>query len=458
LLTSHLDGSLTAWGWTWVRRRSAAGEWADAVSLRNLSQAADATGAQGEQGLEQKGFSQCHARHATRLAWTEHTASGDGTGIAGYLASASSDRSIALFQVGLAVAFEGRDQTTSGGELSMCVKARRLQQLYFKMGAPEAIAWAPAPLALAADSAAPAAAAAAECRCLVAAVRGSPTLYYISVVSDEAGCASDAPGFPFNGQRVPLLCEAGEPSPRIQSVFVHRVPISEDGSEFSLFHAAAPSATEASAPLEPAVGAWGWDVASSTVIETHVVHSASAGLTDAEGCYFQAPADSTEGGFYIPVGFGIIDLAIAFDAALCKPWVSELRALDNLVRPPFMVAAAADNGVVFMYKFGTNKMAARLVGHLINSNITAATRIRFLPLSPQWARTTMAWGQYIAVTSDSDHSVVVYSVGSERIVAKLGGNGGHTAAIKDIQFLSRPGTMPPCLISSGLDKRLICWI
>ena len=67
---------------------------------------------------------------------------------------------------------------------------------------------------------------------------------------------------------------------------------------------------------------------------------------------------------------------------------------------------------------------------------------------------------YLAVTSESDFSIILYSIGSGRIAKKLGRNeGGHTGSIKDVSFVVNTGNkkVKKRMVTVSFDKRCIVW-
>jgi hypothetical protein len=238
--------------------------------------------------------------------------------------------------------------------------------------------------------------------------------------------------------------------------------------------------------------------------------------------------DVTEGGRYIPVGFSICDLAVppqpAAAAGHAAP-TSTTAAAATSTPAPLLLAACGDNGVVYVYPFGCNRVAARLVGHVAANALGAQTRITWVPPRraptppvplpsahlPSAAAAAAAAGAlppplplpptttsecfYLAASSERDFSVVVYSVGAGRPVARLGigqpvpggwldasrgssddegergGPGracyqprGHTASIKDLAVVVAPPAVGggddgawPLLLTVGFDKRLLVW-
>jgi hypothetical protein len=194
----------------------------------------------------------------------------------------------------------------------------------------------------------------------------------------------------------------------------------------------------------------------------HVVSRADGALEGADAAVPGA------GSGFIRVGFAIIDLA-------CEP-VREAGGAARAARagavappPPRLLAAAADSGVVYLLRFGSNAVARTLVGHrVVGGAVGAATRLAWLPPPPPPLAPSCL---YLAATSDADHALVLFSVGSGRVAARLGREaGGHSGAVKGLRALADAEggegeageeggaeAAAPKLLSCGFDKRCIVW-
>lgn len=227
-----------------------------------------------------------------------------------------------------------------------------------------------------------------------------------------------------------------------------------------------------------------------------------------------ASAVSSHTSAFIRVGFTIVDLAVQPVAAApvinSKNGISGGGASAAAVAPLPLIAAASDSGVIYCYTLGTNSIVRRLVGHQVSSTLQAGTRLAWhtpsssvLSLATSASEiarngtcstssaglasgggTAIGVSYYLAATSDRDFVVVLYSIGSGRMVGRLGrttttttvmsqGNGveqgsavagatlGHTGTIKDLCFVasrsSSSSGSQPLMLSCGFDKRIIGW-
>ena len=283
---------------------------------------------------------------------------------------------------------------------------------------------------------------------------------------------------------------------------LHRVPLSEDGGLSSMFLASSDSVLKAEpeTPLlltEPVHvhGGGGDSLSGIRVVPDSSVVCSAAALQQSRFADFSAPSgasssaslpaarhtldDSSEGGRFIPVGFTVIDLAI-----LPNTGGSSVGFSGGLL------AAAADNGVIFVLRLGSNAVLRRLVGHSVTSELAAGTRISWWPVSRNSSEEEVdglvgrrhgCSSHYLIASSDRDFSAVVYSLGAQSVVSRLGlgqpidpafsgravidGSGedcprqtrGHTASIKAVVSATRKGSSP-LLLTAGFDKRVVVWI
>ena len=461
-----------------------------------------------------------HTKYASRVAF-----SADGS----LLASASHDGSVCLFTVEptAGVPCDGGLSSSSSRVPPTPVVVRLLQRVFWGppgalAGGPvavEAITWAPLPVVEGSSGRCEGAWGASAT--LVVSIRGAPTLQYLSVLS--AGLRSQdedqAAELPAALRRHGLDAAAATTLPLLppgssRFLVLHRIPLSEDGGLASIFRGA-PGALASGGALsvvavtdddaEPSSsGAPGIHVLptqSTSQADSVVRHSrfadfssASSGAPSgsARGGAGEALEDRSEGGFFIPVGFTVIDLAVA-------------PGPDS--RAPPLLAAAADNGVIFVFRLGSNAVLRRLVGHSVSSELSAGTRIAWWPGRPRqggaesddtekgegWEAAASSSSHYLVASSERDFALVVYSVGAQREVGRLGrgqplrvgghpalwtsGSSavqsdaeedsgprhtlGHAASIKAVvcaQLPSESGAASvPVLITAGFDKRVIVW-
>ena len=179
-------------------------------------------------------------------------------------------------------------------------------------------------------------------------------------------------------------------------------------------------------------------------------------------------SSSNGGKGYIRVGFTVISLA-------CEPCTYSSESLDSSmpISPP-LLALAADNCACYIVRFGSNSIIRTLVGHSVGSAVSASTKVAWHPqireetsitassLSRENGLTTsvLISSAYLAVTSESDFSIILYSIGSGRIAKKLGRNeGGHTGSIKDLSFVVNTGNkkVKKRMVTVSFDKRCIVW-
>jgi len=179
-------------------------------------------------------------------------------------------------------------------------------------------------------------------------------------------------------------------------------------------------------------------------------------------------SSSNGGKGYIRVGFTVISLA-------CEPCTYSSDRLDTSfpISPP-LLALAADNCACYIVRFGSNSIIRTLVGHSVGSAVSASTKVAWHPqireersitassLSRENELTTsvLLSSAYLAVTSESDFSIILYSIGSGRIAKKLGRNeGGHTGSIKDVSFVINTGNkkVKKRMVTVSFDKRCLMW-
>jgi hypothetical protein len=179
-------------------------------------------------------------------------------------------------------------------------------------------------------------------------------------------------------------------------------------------------------------------------------------------------SSSNGGKGYIRVGFTVISLA-------CEPCTYSSERLDSSmpISPP-LLALAADNCACYIVRFGSNSIIRTLVGHSVGSAVSASTKVAWHPqireeksitassLYRENGLTTsvLLSSAYLAVTSESDFSIILYSIGSGRIAKKLGRNeGGHTGSIKDLSFVINTGNkkVKKRMVTVSFDKRCIVW-
>ena len=491
-----------------------------------------------------------HSKYVIRVAWSP---------CGRYVATASHDRSLALLEV----VMTSSSRTTDDD--ACCLSVRKVQQCYFK-GPVEALVWAwtprvgsPASLPLSLSS---------PPVTLVAASRGSSTLHYITVIRhshshgqhksghtstpariDDASLLASSLGLA-PGQWLPVLSGSSDVSDdSLIRLLLHRVPLSEDGAAGSMFLAShggsggdstlgqgpltlapvtaggegkegvemTPAAASPSvAAVVSSNGTDADDASSSSSLATQMqrlnpFNSAVEGGPVSDSTLFPGPtqqaltsSDATEGARYIPVGFAIVDLAV-------PPHLQHQQASAASSEP--VLAACADNGVIYLFRFGSNALVRRLVGHVVGSGLGATTRIAWLPQPSQASAASVNAPSchYLAASSERDFCVVIYSTGSGQPVARLGvgqplpmtgwisgsssgdstdssaarssryghnviasrstaatgsaadvQSQGHTASIKDLAMVMVPkggegGAATPALVTCGFDKRLMVW-
>lgn len=459
-----------------------------------------------------------HSKYASRTLF-----SADGS----LLASASHDGSVCIFRVDL------RD-SGARGEATVSLLQRIFwgppNSLAGEAAAVEAIAWAPLRTRQGQGLSSS----------LVVSVRGAPTLQYVSVLNLsipnpdvssamllhglEPATALPLPTLPLTSSS--SLADAATASEPLPLLVLHRVPLSEDGGLSSIF--ASSSSTAVIDPVDvtvtsmseegpakgvritPGAAAQHQRASASAFADFYpsVAHPSAPDERDARTRSEREPSvleDRSEGGRFIPVGFTIIDLALSPQSS-------------NSDDP--LLAAAADNGVIFVLRFGSNAVLRRLVGHYVTSEFTAGTRIAWWPAlrgspecTPEPANVGGVGAHYLVASSERDFAAVIYSVGSQQVVARLGlgqpraaglGAGaskaedntaeresrlssplssvtsagdvdvadgskyadapplllhshGHTASIKAVVCAPQGGGRPPLLFTAGFDKRVIAW-
>lgn len=372
--------------------------------------------------LQLDSYMELHRKYVSHCRWSH---------CGQYIATGSSDRSVCLLAKRAPLLCVPGEGTYAGSGGASFVK---IQQLYF-LGPVTALSW--------------------HASTVVVAIGGMPVLYYLTLVSLSSTTTSvDAT----SAVLLPTPTLTGEDEAgalRLPSLLCHRVPLSEDSclvdinaraSERSSHTATARVSLPQGATL-PQTGEPERGAVEDTVDDT-------------------APTphrDLTEGGFLIPVGFTIVDMATSIDEAGGLP----------------RLAVAADNGVVYVFEWGTNTLLHRLAGHHFTSGLQCSTRLSWCPESYQ----------YLAVTSERDWSVCVYSAVSGRILARLGagqaiaaplschpralthatsavcdtaGNAnkapvlhsdGHTGLIKQLMWAA-----PHLMVTAGFDKRVLVWV
>ena len=392
-----------------------------------------------------------HSKYVARVAWSP-------TG--NLCATASADASCALFAV----------EHDSGEQQDL--RLRKLQRLHFG-GAIDAIAWAELPPLPSQDV--------GRCGCatLVLSVRGAPTLYYISVIMTEPSSGCTAPGHRLcDGLVLPVLIDLAakcDDHPRgakdacqVRSDYhlvMHRLPLSEDGGGACIYSGA--SSSDDSGPahvmrdpsvlLRPrvgefshgsvdniATGASNLAPAAVAVVDTGCSATAADGDASASAAEATVRSDATDGGWYLPVGFNIVDLAVAPSEDEGDHGFEPGSYRRGAWAPP-LLAAAADNGIVYVCPFGTSTnsksaggLQRRLAGHNVASAISASTRIAWAP-GPAAAGTASASysgaPHYIVATSEKDFAAVVYSVGAASCVQRI--SAGHQAPAQTVSWRAR---------------------
>ena len=190
----------------------------------------------------------------------------------------------------------------------------------------------------------------------------------------------------------PAAAQCGASPPHALSVsdvlttrlLLHRVPLSEDGGAVSMLlpHPTQSTvAAGAAVPLDLAVGPAlllprhprrddsAVETSSSTSnsyrtgedMDAGRMHTASAVASSSSATATGVNVTALRGtdrGWYVAVGFTVVDLAAA-DASITSKAVAAHSPLSS----PTLLAAAADNGVVYVFAAGTNTLLARLVGH-----------------------------------------------------------------------------------------------
>jgi WD40 repeat protein len=253
-----------------------------------------------------------------------------------YLATASHDMSLCFLRV------SSCHDAASAGHPVLTI----LQRCYF-LGNVDALAW--------------------KEDCLVVAVHGMPVLYYIGLPSQRGLDTTAAIRLPIQqGDGHGITLEDG-----MDALRLYRVPISEDGVHVDI--------CKASNTCVPAT-------ATVPTQQPHAADSSAAPLIDL-----------SERGFYMPVGFSIVDVAVS-------------KVAVETGKGQHYLAAASDNGIIFLYQWGSNTILRRLVGHNVNATFQSATRLAWHPSS----------SSYLLATSDRDFTLCIYSVGSGRVVLKLG--------------------------------------
>ena len=109
-----------------------------------------------------------------------------------------------------------------------------------------------------------------------------------------------------------------------------------------------------------------------------------------------------------------------------------------------LVAAATDSSRHFVYHVGTSRLAATLSGHVVNRDmLTRSSRLSWHPS-----------GEFVYGNGGAEHQVLLWSLHSERIVAKLA---GHEGMVRDLSCVS---TAPDAklLVTASYDKTLRVWL
>jgi hypothetical protein len=144
---------------------------------------------------------------------------------------------------------------------------------------------------------------------------------------------------------------------------------------------------------------------------------------------------------YIRVGFTVIALACELYLVPDIPSISSSTSSSSPLVPP-LLAIAADNGACYIVRFGSNEIIRTLVGHSVGSAVSASTKVCWHPQGKDdvsmrgYSLSSSLSSAYLAVTSESDYSIVLYSIGSGKIAKRLGkSEGGHSGSIKDVTFV-----------------------
>jgi hypothetical protein len=92
--------------------------------------------------------------------------------------------------------------------------------------------------------------------------------------------------------------------------------------------------------------------------------------------------------------------------------------------------------------YWSNEIIRTLVGHSVGSAVSASTKVAWHPQGKDdvsmrgYSLSSSLSSAYLAVTSESDYSIVLYSIGSGKIAKRLGkSEGGHSGSIKDVTFV-----------------------
>lgn len=101
-----------------------------------------------------------------------------------------------------------------------------------------------------------------------------------------------------------------------------------------------------------------------------------------------------------------------------------------------LLLVATDKSMHVVYRTGTNKRVRLLADHVCG----------------EYGRPRVAWhpsGHYLYSTTDQDSSVLVYALGSERVVGRLN---GHRGAVRSLA-VAKDGS----LLSGSFDKSMRLW-
>jgi hypothetical protein len=434
----------------------------------------------------------------------------------GIVASASSDKSLSLFKV---IEEEGR-----GGK-----RLHRLQQLFFAKGGVEAIEWAVEhdsddliieTLAISVRSSP-----VLYYLRFVTTSRGNAEVDQLSSILSAGGFGSQVSFLVDSFNDVPQNNTSSasnstkgaysSSNPSTEQMWLYRVPLSEDGqrvdcswkhlySFYSLGGGVDGDAIkprlindddvrdlESSQQNVSALQLSSSSSSSSSLLDKDDIDGDAKRVRDAlrgkhvtstiDGELIVSSSTSISQG-YIRVGFTVIALA-------CEPYLvpdipsfsSSTSSSSSSPLVPPLLAIAADNGACYIVRFGSNEIIRTLVGHSVGSAVSASTKVSWHPQGKDdvtkrgYSLSSSLSSAYLAVTSESDYSIVLYSIGSGKIAKRLGkSEGGHSGSIKDVTFVEMRGwggeggmsrkeerglrrRIKRRMVTVSFDKRCVVW-
>lgn len=457
-----------------------------------------------------------HQKYITKIQWSP-------TGT--YLAIGSADRSLSLYRY-QEISPPSTDSTMLKDNIFIIPK---IQQFYFNRGSVEALAWTKETLVV---SDVPPKLPLIDVETLVIAVRDAPVLYYLRCLNPTTNSSTIDHNHSGSILSDTLLsCQGiGQYFPSLHSSFfsssltesllpihlwMYRLPLSEDSTPIDItwssivqrwLKSSSSSSNTYNTYTSDASIARDNDITVQNPSSTVSTTAASNDNTDDEDVYrvqealrTQTITSTMDGTLiqstgnadifpgYIKVGYTVTELVSSN---------SSTGTLSTLS----LLAAATDTGIIYVYHFGTNKILRRLIGYSTSSasssssaSIQCNTCLVWSPISSVSSVSSLP--DYLIVTSDQDYALVVYSIGSGKIIRRLNNTtvkenqnlntntsssskvtiGGHTGIIKDITIPNRTALPNNLLhtntssissssevtldfLSCGFDKRIIGWM